>query len=60
MWMSKPNFLAYALLFLSALGIVLLLRTDHWHIQTRVKLGFVLMIMLVLALLACLPVMAMH
>jgi len=51
-WISKPNFLACALLLLSIAGIVLVLRTEYWHIETRTKMGFMLMIVLILALLA--------
>lgn len=52
MWISKSNFLACSLLPICILGLYLLLRVEAWHIETRVKLGFLLVIVLALALLA--------
>lgn len=52
MWISFANFLACSLLPLCGLGLFLLLLADNWHVQTRVKLGFIFVIALALAILA--------
>ena len=44
----------YALLLLAALGFILNLIAEHFHVQHRMKIGFLLFI------LACLSVMAMR
>ena len=54
MWISYPNLLACLLLPVCGLGLFLLLLADNWHVQTRIKLAFLLV------LLACAAVMAMH
>jgi hypothetical protein len=44
----------YALLLLAGIGFILNLMADHYHVQHRMKIGFLLV------LLACISVMAMR
>lgn len=44
----------YLLLVLAAVGFILNLIADHYHVQHRMKIG------ILLVLLACISVMAMH
>lgn len=55
MTIAAPNLYAVALVILSGAGCILCLIADEWAIETRIRLGIVLVMVCCFAILALYP-----